>query len=352
MKLLSKSETIGNILYKKLSSGKYRPGDSFPTEAQLCNEFGVSRTAVREALSGLSREGLIKRSPRKGTVVLKSSSQKTVIGFMSSLLYQQPVAGKNYFDTTHFVHFTEWMQILSLEAAKHGATLVHVPRFQNDEELVSMIRNSNISRMILFGADWLQEQKKILDKLKIVSCSIFETENKDDNYVVFDNLDGARQAASYVLAKGHRDIVILTGNQKYKGYAERVSGFMDVFAENGIARESVIVIQCADEGVNAAYNAVRECLVSGRPEVFLCCSDFMALGAMNAAVERGLSVPGDIGIMGFDGLISLDSLRPRLSTIRTPKNEIASEAIKFLAGQDKEGIHLVIKPEIVLGETL
>ncbi len=352
MKLMSKSETIGNILHKKLSSGKYRPGDSFPTEAQLCNEFGVSRTAVREALSGLSREGLIKRSPRRGTVVLKSSAQKTVIGFMSSLIYQQPVAGKNYFDTTHFVHFTEWMQILSLEAQKQDAILVHVPRFHDEKELVSMIRTNNISRMILFGADWLEEQKKILDRLKILKCSIFETENKDDNYVIFDNLDGARQAAEHVLAKGCNHIVILTGNPEYKGYADRISVFTRIFKDNGIPADSVRIVKCPDEGVNAAYNAVKECLSTYRPEVFLCCSDFMALGAMNAAVDGGLSVPRDIGIMGFDGLQSFDNLCPKLSTIRTPKKEIAGEAIKFLIGTGEDDIHMTIRPELITGETL
>ncbi len=146
--------------------------------------------------------------------------------------------------------------------------------------------------------------------------------------VCCDNVEGGRLVANFFLDTGHKRIACITGDPNSSTSRDREKGFADRLRERGL-----VSIQ-REQGrytYEAGYAAARRLLEQPRrPDALFCVSDVMALGAIDVIRERGLRVPEDISVVGFDDIPMASWRSYALTTIREPVAEMVDATIAML----------------------
>lgn len=183
----------------------------------------------------------------------------------------------------------------------------------------------------------------------------------------------ARTVAEHLIQLGHRKFAIisleLTGNSA-GGFAdearqsaatflpsrERLQGYRTALSEAELSWPDTRVYECLENVPNEGYRAAKA-LLSGapRPTAILAMSDRLALGVVQAAGAMGLSVPGDLSVVGFDDIPEASRCIPRLTTVRQPHVEKGLKAgqmlISQLEAEDAQGSEILPSRLVVRGST-
>jgi Transcriptional regulators len=164
-----------------------------------------------------------------------------------------------------------------------------------------------------------------------IPCVVIDVIGKAGSFcgVMSDNVSAAYEVATYVLNSGHQNPYIIAGSKNAMVTVERTAGFFEAFKDYGkyLTREHIIY---ADYQEEIAYQKVTELLQKEKPTALICMSDLMALGAMRAIKDCGFSIPKDISVTGFDGIILTDYTQPQLTTVKQDFSLISEEAAKTL----------------------
>ena len=148
--------------------------------------------------------------------------------------------------------------------------------------------------------------------------------------VVMDDYAGGYQAASYLVALGHRRIAFVSGPAELGSVQERLRGYRDALTRNGIDPEPQVRLsgQFTEQfGVSALPHLLA---AAEPPTAAFVASDYIALGVLSAAEAHGIGVPGDLSIVGFDDIRFAQYVRPRLTTIRSPVDRLAQTGVELL----------------------
>ncbi|MEG3147985.1 LacI family DNA-binding transcriptional regulator [Sphingomonas sp. RT2P30] len=174
--------------------------------------------------------------------------------------------------------------------------------------------------------------------------------DKPENMVTSNDREAVREATEHLIAQGHRRIGLVAGPHGFRSALERRLGFEDALAAAGIALPRSMVADgnyTFDSGLVAAERLLD---VMPRPTAILSCNDEMAAGVIHAARQRGLDIPRDLSIIGFDDTPIAAHVWPPLTTVRWPIASMArSAALKLLSGIDgDEGEDKVEEPSVFL----
>ena len=121
--------------------------------------------------------------------------------------------------------------------------------------------------------------------------------------VLYGHATGAEQAMRHLLALGHRRIAAITGPPGWMAEVERLRGYKAALAAAGLEYDPALVLTADFEVEPGAEAAGRLLELPERPTAIFCFNDWMAVGAMRAAHERGLRVPGDVSVMGYGDVV-------------------------------------------------
>ncbi|CAM2139462.1 LacI family transcriptional regulator [Pararobbsia alpina] len=143
-----------------------------------------------------------------------------------------------------------------------------------------------------------------------------------------DNETGARDATAHLIGLGHRDIAFVAGPPDHGDSTERFVGYQAALAAAGIAFDESLVVE-ADFTEAGGFRAMER-LFETAPQLtaVFCSNDQMAYGARLALYRRGLRVPEDISLVGFDDLPTSIYMTPPLTTVRQPTYEIGCLAAR------------------------
>ena len=151
----------------------------------------------------------------------------------------------------------------------------------------------------------------------------------DADFVGIDDRAGAREAAQHLVDLGHRDVALLTGPSYSSASQERTAGFREVLDAAGLTPPEERVVECRLT-LDSGYRAMIHLLdTGGVPQAILCGNDLIALGAIDALVDRGLSVPGDVSVVGYDDIWFSSSRLVQLTTVRQPRETMGHEAVSL-----------------------
>jgi LacI family transcriptional regulator len=176
------------------------------------------------------------------------------------------------------------------------------------------------------------------------------------DFVGIDDRAGAREAARHVVEAGHREIAILAGPGGSSASAERTYGFLEVLAEEGIEPRPDRMAECRLT-VAAGYEGARTLLAACAepPRAVLCGNDLIALGAIDAFLDRGLAVPADVSVVGYDDIWFASSRLVQLTTVRLPREAIGRAAVSLaldrLADGEIEPRDVILPHELVVRRT-
>jgi LacI family transcriptional regulator len=163
-------------------------------------------------------------------------------------------------------------------------------------------------------------------------------------WISVDNRVGAYEVTRHLICLGHRRIAHIQGPLKYQVSHDRYQGYCDALNEAGISLDPTLVLEgdfMPPTGRTCA-NAFFDLPAEQRPTAIFAGSDYMAYGAISAAEQRGLRVPEDIAIVGFDDNPSSAHMEPALTTVRQPFYEMGRRASEIL-------LTLVDAPRLVNG---
>lgn len=140
---------------------------------------------------------------------------------------------------------------------------------------------------------------------------------------------GARLATRHLVEMGHRDIAHLAGSQSWLDGQVRLRGWLAELNAHGIPARAV---RYGDWSGESAYRIGQRMIAEGLPTGVFVASDLMALGFIRALYENGLSVPGDISVVGFDDNEFAPQVFPPLTTVRQSFGTVGSRCMEILLG--------------------
>ncbi|MFF5010322.1 LacI family DNA-binding transcriptional regulator [Streptomyces phaeochromogenes] len=149
--------------------------------------------------------------------------------------------------------------------------------------------------------------------------------------VTADNRGGGRRATEHLLNLGHRRIAVLAGHRRTPCSAARIDGYRQALRAVGLRPRPEFVRHAGFDAVRAEWLTGELLALPEPPTALFACSDEMAAGALRAATLRGLHVPGDLSVVGFDDLPEARRLLPQLTTVRQPIADMAADGVGLLA---------------------
>ncbi|MCS7254941.1 MAG: LacI family transcriptional regulator [Armatimonadetes bacterium] len=145
-----------------------------------------------------------------------------------------------------------------------------------------------------------------------------------------DNDASMRELTRWVIEEGHRAIGYVGGHPRYWSAQQRERAFREVLAEHGVPVREEWVFEGRYQ-LESGRDAARQLLqLAERPTAVLCANDLTAIGLLQELQHRGIRVPQDISVAGFDDIPAIHSFSPSLTTIHSPMAEMGREAVKLL----------------------
>jgi len=166
-------------------------------------------------------------------------------------------------------------------------------------------------------------------RLPIVNACEY-VKDRSISSVYVDNVAAAATAVDYLVSLGHRDIAFVAGPSSSPICVDREEGYQMGLKRAGI-RANPALAAVGDFSIEAGERAVDHLLAQGGAFTAVFCSnDEMAIGAMRALISRGLRVPEDVSVVGFDDIRFSRYTTPALTTLSQPKNALGREAMTML----------------------
>ena len=168
--------------------------------------------------------------------------------------------------------------------------------------------------------------------------------------VVIDNAHGAGEAIRHLAGLGHRRIGQVTGPAGNVLTTLRSRGVTEALAGLGLPERADWVFDGDFTLATGRRAAERWCALDDRPTALFCASDQMAMGLISGLVAAGVSVPGDVSVVGFDDIDVASYYTPALTTVRQPRDEIGQRAARMLLrrlGGDAEDSRVVLPATLV-----
>lgn len=197
--------------------------------------------------------------------------------------------------------------------------------------LVRHCRSRNVEGLLVFG---MQENEmnfsELIDSGLPAVFIDMEVEGDHIGMISSDNAEAIRTAVRHLAELNHRRIAFISYLPGSYAGRLRLEGFVQGMAEHGLECRPEYMIP-GDFSLESGYDAMRRLLsLPEPPTAVVCCADVSAVGAMEAASEQGLSVPGDLSIVGFDDVEAARSVRPALTTVRQDMPGIGYRAVALL----------------------
>ncbi|APC09003.1 LacI family DNA-binding transcriptional regulator [Neomoorella thermoacetica] len=148
--------------------------------------------------------------------------------------------------------------------------------------------------------------------------------------VIVDNYQGGYEATRFLIQRGYRRIAFVNGTLDLDLYRQRFAGYQAALAEAGIAYHEELVVHGTRDWEDG-YRAILTILERGqKPDAVFAASDPKALGVIKALKEKGLRVPEDVAVMGYDNLDMSELMDPPLTTMAQPFYEVGKRAAERL----------------------
>jgi LacI family transcriptional regulator len=176
--------------------------------------------------------------------------------------------------------------------------------------------------------------------------------------VAVDNVLGGEGAAMHLFEQGHRRIGFLHGPPTIRQIDERRRGLLRAVRRVGLKPQTAVLdISLNGQNTSEGEGSVGMLLASEpRPTGVICANDLLALGLMRGLAKRGIRIPEDIAVIGYDDVDFASVLSPPLTTIRQPKYELGYKAAQLLLEETQrpdEHIHqhVLFRPELLVRES-
>ncbi|MFP7493883.1 LacI family DNA-binding transcriptional regulator [Terribacillus saccharophilus] len=241
-----------------------------------------------------------------------------------------------------------------------GYTVLLGTTFDNAEKqqnLISTMVEHRVDGLILNPSSRsLEKTVKHLNNLKIpLVLANRELHTINADYVGIDYEQGAYQAVTHLVKKGHRRIAFLGGIRESSTWIGRMEGYRRAYKENDLLFDESIIIDSSPTIEGGEEAALALLSSSNPPTAIFCFSDMIAFGVMKVLSKQGIEVGSDMDIVGFDNIPDAEIYHPPLTTVSSFPKSIGIQAAKLLhskiSGESTELQRIILKPELVVRDT-
>ncbi|MGM0675635.1 MAG: substrate-binding domain-containing protein, partial [Spirochaetota bacterium] len=220
-----------------------------------------------------------------------------------------------------------------------------------EEQYLSLFAERRVDGIIISpmaaSASQLQRSER-LGRLPVVFLANAPKDTRRP-YVIIDNRRGGYLATSHLLLQGYDRVAFVGAREGSVTVDQRLEGYRTAITERG-ARYDDALVCLGDFRERSGYEAARE-LLAGRqcPDAIFAENDLLAIGVMHAVRERGLRVPQDVAVVGFDDIPLAAFPEIDLTTIAQPKEEMGRTAARLLI--EAAQAQVMLQPELIVRGT-
>lgn len=231
--------------------------------------------------------------------------------------------------------------------------------YEKEELIIRVLRNRFLNGLIVSPALHAEADLSHLFQLRQSGFPFILLEGVmglQTHMVSVDNVQASQRAVSYLIERGHEQIVHFAGPDYSQHSRDRVLGVEKAFSQSHLRFSADVVVPAGahvKDGYEAALRLFRQ---APPPTAVTCFNDLVALGVMRALTERGLRIPEDVSLVGFDDIPPAAYAYVPLTTMRVPKREMgrlaAERLLALLDGEEPSPpVHTVLQAEIVERES-
>lgn len=306
------------------------PQGPAPTIAEIARELGVSTPTVSKVLNGRTDVAPATRDRVEAALERHRYRRRRAVA---------PPVGAGLVDLVFHRVGSAWSTeiIRGVEdAAAAAGVSVILSELGGEHRTPGAWLETTLSRpplgVLLVAASLSAAQRRRLTT-RSIPFVVIDTDGEpppDVPTVGSDNWNGGLVATRHLLELGHRRIAAISGPGDMLCSRARLDGYRTALEEAGVAFDPALV-RSGDFEVESGYRSGRELLdLPERPTAVFAGSDMQAIGLLRAAQERGISVPRDLSVVGYDDLPLATWTAPALTTVRQPLLEMATTATRLL----------------------
>lgn len=350
-----RNEILKIIIERQIGSNELLPSEG--EIAELCN---VSKMTSKLALNSLAEEHIIYRIPRRGSFLADVDLNKIRSMVDSNSTSNYSAVKSNYLALVipkmdSYCGNIVRVILTAAEAYNYHVVVKYSDGISETEEqiLSEISKVPEIMGVILFPGDNNTCGIELLSyKVHNYPIVIVDRVYKEVEFdsICHDNFQGAKDAVSYLIRKGHSKIGFISKSiSNVTSREERYQGYMAAMME-GNKRIRLESVQTNDNMV--LVSALKEYLINNDSLTAVFCSDdYIAVYLYYAAGELGKSVPGDLSIMGFTDNEILNYIPLKMTTVKQPVEELGTQAVEVLmdkiADSSRPPRTIRIKTEII-----
>jgi DNA-binding LacI/PurR family transcriptional regulator len=299
-----------------------------PTIIDVAHQAGVSKSTVSRVL--------------QGDALVSSRSQQAVRQAIAQLGYEHnAVASSLRTDRTWLVMLATpditnpfWAMVArgaqdALETAGYSVVLANSDWDAERERLFLSTARRNRFDAILINPTAVSSQELLTTSAPAVILGM-RSDLREFDSVGSDSYGGVQQALYHLYQLGHRRIGFIRGQHKSGRGLARQQAYQDFLHQHGLMIDPDLTVEAPYElehGYQAACTLLHK---AARPTAIFAANDILAIGAMHAAHELGLRLPGDLSIVGMDDIPAATMTLPGLTTVAKAKYETGQQAAAFL----------------------
>jgi LacI family transcriptional regulator len=329
-------QRVVRIMRDRIADYGYAVGEYFPSERDLAAEFRCSRDTIRQAVEVLKQDGLVASEQGRGTVVLglpephmTPREARDQLQLAALIVYGMARDGSAAI-------FQGCQEIMRYE--DHHLIVCETPRdaLRRHETEAAHLRSlidKGIGGIIIY-AEPTDRNRSLLAEAVACGVNVVQIDRYlqglDCDYVGVPNAQAAREAVEHLVQDGYRRIVAISLEPEPSSCTERLAGYTDAMD----AHELPARVEMG--GTTAGTNAEMARIVDGWivaeaiPDAVFAVNDGLALLLIRALRDRGLRVPNDVAVAGFDDIGAAALMEPLLTTVRQPFYEMGQTAARLL----------------------
>lgn len=310
--------------------------------SDIAKMANVSRSAVSLALNGKpgvstqTRKKIFEIIDEQGYKPLRKRKKGGVRKLASINLIivsdKKGIVNRNYRSLPFFDHL---VSSLTQNVSGFGGQ-IQIDTLMIDtlsQDLKKLLETTVIDNALVLGTDLKPDNIRFInDKIKHVVFVDTYYDDVNADFVTMNNFQGTYMAANYIIKKGYKKIGYAASNKLISNFTERRRGFRQALKEHAMS-VPVKYFYSIDPTKLTPDSKIGEFDTNDLPDIIFCENDYMALRLMKEFIRKGLSIPNDIAIMGFDDIYEGVLVTPELTTIHVPIDQIVNQVILQLQGQ-------------------
>lgn len=225
-------------------------------------------------------------------------------------------------------------------------------------DYIRMLAGKRVDGLLVVCSDLDEELREMLDGHPDIPKVVMDwgPETSRADKIIDNSEEGGYLATRYLLDHGHTDIACLSGHFEKVVCQERIAGCKRALAEEGLTLPDEWLLEGNFECDTAVIAADKIMAMDKRPTAVFCFNDIMALGFISRLQEKGIRVPEDISVVGYDNIELSPYFSPPLTTVHQPKRRLGKNAVEILLERIKNKSHakqvFEMFPEIIERSTV